>query len=95
MGLSDKATERGSSCRVVTPLPLVFSQVLILQVDKVLCFDTLLQVLILKVVSGARGWLGRDGGGWTDLEEGVRSTAPSGDIFSKATWMDRAGQTAL
>src|SRR6266436_5467758 len=33
------------------PLPLCFSQVLILKVVKVLCFDTLLQVLILKVVS--------------------------------------------
>src|SRR4029077_7741840 len=33
------------------PLPLGFSQVLILKVVKVLCFDTLLQVLILKVVS--------------------------------------------
>src|SRR5216684_8631077 len=35
---------------VVPPSPL-FSQVLILKVVKVLCFDTLLQVLILKVVS--------------------------------------------
>ena len=33
-----------------TPLPL-FSQVLILKVVKVLCFHTLLQVLILNVVS--------------------------------------------
>src|SRR5260370_41959739 len=33
------------------PPPLGFSQVLILKVVKVLCFDTLLQVLILKVVS--------------------------------------------
>jgi hypothetical protein len=33
------------------PLPLSFSQVLILKLVKVLCFDTLLQVLILKVVS--------------------------------------------
>src|SRR6266481_2094445 len=32
------------------PPPLGFSQVLILKVVKVLCFDTLLQVLILKVV---------------------------------------------
>src|SRR5229473_6518336 len=30
------------------PCPPVFSQVLILNVDKVVCFDTLLQVLILK-----------------------------------------------
>src|SRR5712691_8750196 len=37
-----------------TPLPLCFSQVLILKVVKVLCFDTLLQVLILKVVSWGR-----------------------------------------
>jgi len=29
------------------PLPPVFSQVLILKGDKVVCFDTLLQVLIL------------------------------------------------
>ncbi len=34
--------------------PLGFSQVLILKVVKVLCFDTLLQVLILKVVSWGR-----------------------------------------
>src|SRR5258708_39594015 len=33
------------------PLPPGFSQVLILKVVKVLCFDTLLQVLILNVVS--------------------------------------------
>jgi len=37
------------------PLPLGFSQVLILNLVKVLCFDTLLQVLILKVVS--REWM--------------------------------------
>ena len=37
-----------------TPLPsLCFSQVLILKEVKVVCFDTLLQVLILKVVVGA------------------------------------------
>jgi len=41
------------------PLPLGFSQVLILKVVKVLCFHTLLQVLILKVVSeGPRKDLG-------------------------------------
>jgi hypothetical protein len=34
-----------------TPPPPGFSQVLILKAVKVLCFDTLLQVLILKVVS--------------------------------------------
>src|SRR5216684_4436868 len=39
-----------------TPLPLCFSQVLILKVVKVLCFDTLLQVLILKVVSQGPMW---------------------------------------
>jgi hypothetical protein len=33
------------------PLPLGFSQVLILKVVEVLCFDTLLQVLILNIVS--------------------------------------------
>jgi hypothetical protein len=33
------------------PPPLCFSQVLILKIVKVLCFDTLLQVLILNVVS--------------------------------------------
>ncbi len=33
------------------PPPLGFSQVLILKVVKVLCFDTLLQVLIIMVVS--------------------------------------------
>jgi hypothetical protein len=33
------------------PPPLCFSQVLILKVVKVLCFHTLLQVLILNVVS--------------------------------------------
>ena len=32
------------------PLPLGFSQVLILKEVKVVCFDTLLQVLILNVV---------------------------------------------
>ena len=32
-----------------SPLPPAFSQVLILKPDKVICFDTLLQVLILKV----------------------------------------------
>ena len=37
------------------PLPL-FSQVFILKVVKVLCFDTLLQVLILKVVSRGLMW---------------------------------------
>jgi hypothetical protein len=36
-----------------TPLPLGFSQVLILKEVKVLCFDTLLQVLILNVVKVA------------------------------------------
>ena len=35
------------------PLPLRFSQVLILKEVKVLCFDTLLQVLILNVVKVA------------------------------------------
>jgi hypothetical protein len=30
------------------PLPPVFSQVLILKEDEVVCFDTLLQVLILR-----------------------------------------------
>ena len=34
------------------PLPLGFSQVLILNLVKVLYFDTLLQVLILKIVNG-------------------------------------------
>src|SRR5229473_6669344 len=39
------------------PSPPGFSQVLILKVVKVLCFDTLLQVLILKVVSeGPMRW---------------------------------------
>ena len=33
---------------VMDPLPLDFSQVLILKVVKVLCFDTLLQVFILN-----------------------------------------------
>ncbi len=33
------------------PLPPYFLQVFILKIVKVLCFDTLLQVLILKVVS--------------------------------------------
>ena len=38
------------------PPPPVFSQVFILKVVKVLCFDTLLQVFILKVVMArARG----------------------------------------
>ncbi len=36
------------------PPPPGFSQVLILKVVKVLCFDTLLQVLILNVVSEGR-----------------------------------------
>jgi hypothetical protein len=36
-----------------TPLPLGFLQVFILKGVKVLCFDTLLQVLILKEVRGA------------------------------------------
>src|SRR5258707_7042802 len=39
--------------KVPTPLPLGFSQVLILKVVKVLCFDTLLQVLILKGVNAS------------------------------------------
>jgi hypothetical protein len=34
--------------KVADPLPPGFSQVLILKGDKVLCFDTLLQVLILE-----------------------------------------------
>ena len=37
--------------REVAPLLLCFSQVLILKIVKVLCFDTLLQVLILNEVS--------------------------------------------
>jgi hypothetical protein len=39
--------------KLVPPLPLGFSQVLILKEVKVLCFDTLLQVLILNVVKVA------------------------------------------
>ena|ERR1700688_445387 len=35
---------------LLTPLPLGFSQVFILKGVKVLCFDTLLQVFILKAV---------------------------------------------
>jgi hypothetical protein len=79
--------------RDVTPLPLGFVEVLILQGDKVLCFDTLLEVLILKVVSGARRWLGSDGGGWTDLAGGVKGNARSRDMFSKAVCKDHARQT--
>jgi hypothetical protein len=41
------------SLNLRTPSPPGFSQVLILKGVKVLCFDTLLQVLILKVVSEA------------------------------------------
>ena len=37
-------------CGYLPPSPLGFSQVLILKLVKVLCFDTLLQVLILKEV---------------------------------------------
>jgi hypothetical protein len=40
----EKSPETGA------PLPLGFSQVLILKQVKVVCFDTLLQVLILNVV---------------------------------------------
>ena len=40
----EKSSETGA------PLPLGFSQVLILKEVKVVCFDTLLQVLILNVV---------------------------------------------
>jgi hypothetical protein len=43
--LSERAARGGA------PLPLGFAQVFILNVVKVLCFDTLLQVLILNVVS--------------------------------------------
>jgi hypothetical protein len=38
-----------------TPVPLGFSQVFILKEVKVLCFDTLLQVLILKGLRVADG----------------------------------------
>jgi len=41
---------KGSEERMAPPP--VFSQVFILKVVKVLCFDTLLQVFILKVVRG-------------------------------------------
>ena len=54
------------------PSPGVFSQVFILKLVKVLCFDTLLQVFILKVVTASvllnffetprpAGWPGRRG----------------------------------
>ena len=38
------------------PLPPGFSQVFILKGLKVLCFDTLLQVFILKVLTAARNF---------------------------------------
>ena len=41
---------REKSRETGTPLPVGFSQVLILKEVKVVCFDTLLQVLILNVV---------------------------------------------
>ena len=41
----------GNAGRAPHPLPPVFSQVLIIKGVKVICFDTLLQVLILKVVT--------------------------------------------
>ena len=46
------------------PLPLGFSQVLILNGVRVFCFDTLLQVFILKVLADARfaSWAERSWG---------------------------------
>jgi hypothetical protein len=41
----------GMVCGHDAPPPPLFSQVFILKAVKVLCFDTLLQVLILKVVT--------------------------------------------
>jgi hypothetical protein len=51
--LSERAARGGA------PLPLGFVQVFILNVVKVLCFDTLLQVLILNVVSDGPFYVGR------------------------------------
>jgi hypothetical protein len=51
-GVSDEwrvASGEKNRRKLVPPLPLGFSQVLILQRVKVFCFDTLLQVLLLKV----------------------------------------------
>ncbi len=50
MAVGDRQPFIGCLVNDNTPLPLGFSQVLILKVVKVLCFDTLLQVLILKRV---------------------------------------------
>ncbi len=51
MAVGDRQTYFGCLVNHNTPPSPLFSQVLILKVVKVLCFDTLLQVLILKVVS--------------------------------------------
>jgi hypothetical protein len=55
-GVSDEwrvASGEKNRRKLVPPLPLGFSQVLILKGVKVVCFDTLLQVLILKIVKVA------------------------------------------
>jgi|SRR5258708_2253510 len=62
------------------PLPPVFSQVLILKGDKVVCFDTLLQVLILKVDRGAQ----REGIGSPQRHGGTeRLGYPTPRVFCK------------
>src|SRR5882762_3457259 len=59
-GLICQGCARSVPLRVKHPPP-GFSQVFILKVLKVACFDTLLQVFILKVVSGT-GFVQRAGG---------------------------------
>jgi hypothetical protein len=66
--------EGGIWLTITDPLPPGFSQVLILKQDETLCFDTLLQVLILN---GLQGWFfclqEGNGGEWTGFG-GIRRT---------------------
>jgi hypothetical protein len=47
-GKRESKVSEESGLKGVDPSPLVFAQVLILKTDKVLCFDALSQVFILK-----------------------------------------------
>src|SRR5258705_9861697 len=79
---------RSSLCPVCTPTPCdpspVFSQVFILKGVKVLCFDTLLQVFILKVLADARfaSWAARR---WAFLRR-IRDTPTPGG-FAERVWI--------
>ena len=46
-------------------------------------------MLILKAVMGAWGWPGSNGGGWSDLEDGVKGSARPKRMISKAARKDR------